>query len=136
MKKITVLTLALVMFLGIALPAMAADTPEQVYAKINKAIHARDVDELMKHVSEKSKQDLEKHKEDLPKMIKLIQVMTPEEYEIVDKQISGDTATLKLTAMMNFFGMGEPKPAEGTVKMVKEEGQWKLDKEDWKQKGE
>ena len=131
----------LTLLLGIALqsPALAQENPEAVYKKWVEASKAGDVEALLA-ISSKPKVD-EFHQEfttpeKIAEIKKIMKLMAPISYKIQEQKIStdGNRATLKgQVVALDFFKMNDPKakPEKDAleVKLVKEAGQWKIDKQ-------
>jgi hypothetical protein len=67
---------------------------------------------------------------DFPKMLPLVQAMTPKTLKITAGSVDGDTAILLTEAKEK----GET--STGKVTLVKEAGAWKITNEEWKSKAE
>jgi len=67
---------------------------------------------------------------DFPKMLPLVQAMTPKTVKITAGSIDGDTATLLTEA--NEKG----EKSTGKITLVKEAGAWKIAREEWSSKME
>lgn len=133
MKKLNVVfvvTIAILLITGGI--ARAADTPAQVYAKYNKALKAGNFDEMLTYISKKQVANLQKYsEEEKQKMFKFLQTSAPEEYQVLKTDVSESSATLHLKGkVLNPFD-GQAKMSTGKVKFVKEDGNWKIDKEHW-----
>jgi hypothetical protein len=108
---------------AVTLPAGGGE-PGKVYLEAQKAMKAQDIPALKKVMSAERVKDMDKP--DFKQMLGMIAEMMPKSVEVTGGTMTGDKATLKMTA-----GSGAEK-STGEAQMVKEGGAWKLDKEAWK----
>jgi hypothetical protein len=111
---------------GTKLPADGGE-PAKAWQAYRKAIQSGDVAAIRKSVAKDLVKDTEDP--DFKKMLGVIQAMQPKKVKINGGSVDGDKATLLVTSL-------DEKNTTGTVTMVRENGQWKLSKEDWKTKAE
>jgi hypothetical protein len=101
------------------------DTPAgKAYASYYKAKLAGDIDEVRKWVVKEHVKDFDS--EMGKAMIKMSMSIDPKEVEIVKTDISGDSAKLTVKGTTN-----DQTLATGSVEMVLENGQWKVDIDKW-----
>ena len=111
--------------------AFAVDSPEAVYQKYSAALKSKNPDELNKYLSKHQKDKLNAETpEDRQKVISLVVAFMPKSIRIVDQSISPDdkTATLEL---MGIGGISGGDEVYGKVTMVKENSEWKIEREQW-----
>lgn len=95
----------------------------QVYKEYNRAILNNDIEMLSKLLSSiNQKQLLGNHTESI---LKMIREMLPEDISITNTTISGNSANLDTEGVRN------KKKVTGTVLFIKEDGNWKILKENW-----
>ena len=114
--------------------AFAENPPEEVYQKYIAAIKSKNLDELNKYLTMQQRDKLNAETpEDRQKMIELIAALMPKSIRVVEQAVSPDdkTVTLKLVGIGGISGNDE---VSGTVSLVKEESEWKIDREEWSNK--
>jgi len=134
MRKISAIvsiTIILVFMAGYL--AYAAETPEQVYAKYVKAIKQGDFNKMASYITKKNRDKMLKSSEKEKKMgMEMIQALSPISYKIDKKEIKGNKAVLHLTGQENpKFVMSKDGKSVGKVTFLKENGHWKIEKENW-----
>lgn len=107
---------------GKPLPAGGGE-PGKAYEKYRKALFAGDLETLRTLVSAERAADMDKP--EFKEMFPLIQEMMPKNIRITGGAIDGDKATLKVDAST------KEEKSTGTITMVREGGQWKVQKESW-----
>ncbi|HEX7191906.1 MAG TPA: hypothetical protein VF381_10095 [Thermoanaerobaculia bacterium] len=112
---------------GKMLPAGGGD-PGKAYEAYRKVLLAGNVAGLKKAVSKDRAADMDDP--DFPKMLPLVQAMTPKTVKITAGSVDGDTAILLTEAKEK----GET--STGKITLVKEAGAWKIAKEEWTSKSE
>ena len=112
---------------GKMLPAGGGE-PGKAYEAYRKVLLAGNIAGLKKAVSKDRVADM--NDPDFPKMLPLVQEMTPKTVKITAGSIDGDTAILLTEAKEK----GEK--STGKITLVKEGGAWKIAKEEWKSKME
>lgn len=112
---------------GKRLPA-GGGAPGQAYRAYRKVLMAGDLAALKKSVSKERQADFSDP--DFKKMFPVIQAMQPAEVKIIAGSIDGDTATLIVE------GKAEHETSSGRITLLREDGGWKVAKEDWKSKVE
>ena len=96
----------------------------KAYASYYRAKLTGDIDEVKKWVAKEHVKDLDS--EMGKAMIKMSMNIDPKEVEIVKTDISGDSAKLTVKGRTD-----DQSPATGSVEMVLENGQWKVDIDKW-----
>ncbi|MCE9624005.1 MAG: nuclear transport factor 2 family protein [Deltaproteobacteria bacterium] len=120
-------------------PLHAQSTPESTYAEWVKASKVGDIDAMLalssKSMVDEFNQDYAKP-EKKAEIQKLMKLLAPVSYKIREQKISkdGNSASLLVDAVaLDLFKMGDPKakPEKENVevKLVKEGGQWKMEKQ-------
>jgi len=139
MKKTSAL-LACLFSLAAVSPAFAQESPAAAYQKFVEASKASDIDAMLA-ISSKSMvnefhKEFSNNPEKLAEMKKLVKVMAPISYKVRDTKVSkdGNSASLFVDAVaMDFFKLNDPKakPEKENmeVRLVKEDGQWKIQKQ-------
>ena len=102
-----------------------SDPPSQAYAAYSKAVMKGDVKEFKKYFPSENLAMLPKDEKELVLGLEFIQDTMMTKMEILDSTISGDTAVLTIKGSRGL------STADGTVKMVKENGSWKVSEESW-----
>lgn len=106
-------------------PALAADGPEAVYAKLHRATLAGNVEEVLSHTSAQRRAELASlpGKEDA---VHMAAMSLPQTYSITSRKVSGSKAHLRAQGVIESDG-----PARGEVELVREKGEWKVDEWSW-----
>jgi hypothetical protein len=112
---------------GKALPAGGGE-PGKAYEAYRKVLLAGNVAGLKKAVSKDRAAEM--NDPDFPKMLPLVQAMTPKTVKITAGSIDGDTAILLTEAKE------KNETSTGKITLVKEAGAWKIAKEEWTSKSE
>ena len=107
---------------GKPLPAGGGE-PAKAWEAYRKAITSGDMNAIRKSVTA----DMVKQTNDpdFKKMLGLIQAMQPKHVKVVRGAVDGDTATLLVDDL-------DEKNSKGTITLIREGGQWKMQREDWK----
>lgn len=122
---------SLVFALGIlAVPALAQDPPEAVYASFHRAGLAGDYDGMLKYGSASQANDLPPAER--KRLLQILSRLLPRKYSVVEKTVDeGATrAVLRLRATQQDAD-GKPQPLAGTITLVKEKGEWRVDEANW-----
>jgi len=118
--------LALALGLAIATPALAQDAPEAVYAKFHRAGLAADYQDMRRYESAAKAQEMDPIPPDQREPILQALARTlPRSYSVVEKTVEEGArrAVLRLR--------GTQPPISGTITLVKEKGEWKVDDANW-----
>jgi acyl-CoA reductase-like NAD-dependent aldehyde dehydrogenase len=117
---------SLVALAMIAMPALAQDQPETVYANFHRAGLAADYDTMRKYESAAKLNQMDRippaeRKAILQALAKLL----PSRYAVVEKTVEegAKRAVLRLR--------GTQPAVSGTITFVKEKGEWKVDDANW-----
>jgi len=127
---LAVLAAALV-FLPRAAPA--AEEPEAVYAKFHRAAMAGDVDEMLKYGLARRRAEMQGASGPTREAaLKLVQFMMPRAFKLENKAVNVKSGRATLTVSGPFEGgRHDMDTVYGTVKMVVENGEWKVDEASW-----
>lgn len=101
-------------------------TPKQVYDKYTQAQSSANLGEYRKYVSQALNKKTQTPGAEAM-FSKLAQSMMVKNVEITGQDISKNTAILKATGDLPM----SKRPAEGTITIVKENDEWKVDREEW-----
>ncbi len=110
---------------GKPLPAGGGE-PGKAYVAYCKAIEAGDMAALKKLVAADKAKQMES--EDFKKMFPMIQAMQAKDIKITGGTMTETEATLNAEGTDRMDGA----PSKGTISMVLEEKQWKVNKDAWK----
>ena len=127
MKRLLVFALA-IMFVATTLPVAAQGTATDFYKSYQAAwAKAKSFQDVVKFHSKAKQAQLTKIPADQQKMMfEMSKQMDPTDVKVVKETATATGATLDLT------GVGsDKKPVKGTAELVKEDGGWKLAKEEW-----
>ena len=118
---------SMVLALGIiAMPALAEDQPEAVYAKFHRAGLAADYDGMRKYESAAKANQLDPIPAgERQQILQALARLLPRSYAVVEKTVEeGATrAVLRLR--------GTQPTVSGTITLVREKGEWKVDDANW-----
>ncbi|MFO1463345.1 MAG: hypothetical protein U1F66_06175 [bacterium] len=125
--------------LAFSIPLQAQNTPEAAYAEWVAASKAGDLDKMLALSSKEKVDDFNKDittPEKKAEIREIAKLMAPIKYQVKKSELSkgGNKATLQLDALArDFFSLNDPKakPQQENieVKLVKEGGVWKVDKQ-------
>ena len=135
MKTQTTVYLVLVLLLSLVCQAVAEQSPTELYKTFRQAeAKSRDIRSLAPfYCAEKVKAMEEMSPADEQKYLQIWKMTNIHAVRVTDEQIKGQKATLTAQGKMNSFS-GAIVPTWGTIELVKENGQWKLYKENWSDK--
>jgi hypothetical protein len=113
----------------------ADDTPSQAYINIhNKELEAKSYADILPYrtkasvASDKPTTELEKKE-----MFELFKLVLVKDVSVKGEDINGNSAILTVEgAPSKDLKPGDKETTIGKIHMVLEDGQWKLDKEEWK----
>ncbi|MEP7133190.1 MAG: hypothetical protein ABI914_08485 [Acidobacteriota bacterium] len=128
--------LCLALGLSVTLPALAADskdiesTPQaKVYRENGKAIAAADSVRYKKTMSSASLKQMDEQEKGMKKtdkqIMEFLKMISPTDVKLTDLKVDGKKATLSMT------GKSDGAARKGSVDMVEENGQWKIDQQEW-----
>ena len=129
-------TLALGLFLGLALPTLAADleaTPQaKVYRESLKAIDKGDYEAYKKCMTAEAVKEIEAQTKEMGKTPKdgmeMMKMMAPSDVKFTDLKVDGKKAVLKAT------GKQDKETMYGSIDLAEENGAWKVGKQSWTNK--
>ena len=104
------------------------DAPSKAYAEWGKALMDGDVEAYKKHASKEILEMMPEDPKEIESGIEMQQSIFPTKIDIVDSKIEGDKATLTMK------GSKATEDLEGTVIMLKEGGEWKVNRQSWEAK--
>jgi hypothetical protein len=113
---------------GAALPA-GGGAPGAVYMAMHKATLAGDVDGMLKYATKARGAEMAKARKepDFKMMLELIKAMEPKEVRVVSGRADASRAELQIAGKES-----DGASMTGTVKLVMEDGAWKIEKVDTK----
>jgi len=125
------------LLLGVIFAAFAAatnaqlpDEPQTVYLKLHRATLVQNLDEMMLYASEAQRAELKSYAGD-PQRLKLVSSMMPRVYNLRATSLSADATRARLRATGSFTFQSTTAPSYGTIDLVKQNGEWKVDKFEW-----
>jgi len=122
---------ALVAVLALAAgPAAAQEAPEAVYLKLHRATLVHNLDEMLLYASDARRAELA-GTAGSSVMLKLISSMMPRVYTVRSTAVTPDGLRAQMRATGSFTFMGSTAPSYGTVDLVKQKGEWKVDRFEW-----
>jgi hypothetical protein len=117
---------ALLIALLFAVPALAAEEPEAVYAKFHNAAVQANLSEMSKWGTAAGAAEIAAMPAAMQQqMLKFLASVLPRTYTVDDKRLEGDRATLKVSAQQ------QQGTIRGIVALVKEGGEWKVEHAKW-----
>ena len=120
--------------LAAAPPLAAAEEPEAVYAKFHRALHAADLQEMLRYATDAQRAEMAAMSPaQKSASLKMMAVLLPRAYALKDKSIApgGQAARLALTGTAPQLMDGKPETLYGTIRMVMQRGEWKVAASDW-----
>lgn len=113
-------------------PLFAADSPlKTVYRQKLAAVKTLKISEVSKYVTARNVRDINKDK-DPKRVLFYMDYLAPENYTITDEQISGDSASFKISGVArNPEIKGIKDDFKGVVTFKKEGSNWKVDSENF-----
>jgi len=102
------------------------DPPSQAFGEWGNALFAGDIEEYKKYTSQEILNMMPEDPAELNEGIEFQQLVFPTNIEIVSTKIDGDKAVLKAK------GTRGTEVSRGTITMLKENGDWKVNKQSWK----
>lgn len=115
-------------------PAVAQEKPEAVYAKFHRALLAGNIDDLNKYGTPEGGAELARMSpEQRREVTEMVKRMIPRSYTITSRQLSreGNRYTLTVTGTRPSPAGRKPEPQDGTIRLVKQGGVWKVDEANW-----
>jgi hypothetical protein len=113
--------------------APAADEPETVYARFHRAAMAGDVDEMLKYGLAQRRAEMQGASAATKEAtLKLVQFMMPRAFRLENKSVNAKTGRAVLIVSGPFeAGRRDMDTVYGTVRMMFENGEWKVDETAW-----
>ena len=99
------------------------ETLKQIYLDYHNLLQKEDIPALKKYISSQRQEEM--LEEGANMKIQLIKEFMPSEIKVKKAEISGDTAVLEVMGKMKNQGV------TGKVDFLKEDGKWKVHKENW-----
>ncbi|UCH95810.1 MAG: DUF4878 domain-containing protein [Candidatus Aminicenantes bacterium] len=113
----------MVLLVNCGAPAGDEGTLKQLYHDYHNALQEEDIQALKQYISSRGQEEM--LGEGASMKIKMIKEMMPTGIKITKTTVSGDTAVLEVKGKMGKQTM------TGKVNVLKEDGEWKIDKESW-----
>jgi hypothetical protein len=130
MKTTTAIIAAFCMLLPCAAPA--AEEPETVYAKFHRAVMAGDLEEMLRYGPAQRRAEMQglsaAHKE---AALKMAQFMMPRAFTLERKAVHARGRTTLIVSGPWEGGRNKMETMYGTVNMLVETGEWKVDEVNW-----
>ena len=125
-----------IVFLAALLPlaALAADEPEVVYAKFHRAAISGDLGELGRlGPTARRHEMMEMSDAQKAAVLKMAASMMPRAFILKSKQViqPGRSARLIVSGTGENLIGGKPETLYGEIKLVMEQGEWKVDESSW-----
>jgi hypothetical protein len=112
-------------------PAREAADAYQAYIKtVMKATSVKDVLPHLSREALESGLGMPESEEEAKELLELIQLMMPKDIKITGAKVEGEKVVLTAT------GVDEGAVANGTITMAREDGRWKVAREQWNVKSE
>ena len=125
-------TLTAIALLSCSPLAPAADEPETVYAKFHRAAMAGELDEMLKYGPAARRAEMQgmsaAHRE---AALKMAQFMTPRAFTLERKTVHSNGRATLVVSGPGDSGGGALSKIYGTVAMLTERGEWKVDQANW-----
>lgn len=102
-----------------------SDAPSKAFGKWGTALFAGDIEEYKKHTSQEILDMMPDDPAELKEGIEFQQLVFPNNIEILSTKIDGDKAELKAK------GTRGAEVSRGTITMLKEKEEWKVNKQSW-----
>lgn len=123
---------------AMAEPATAPSLKD-LYAKYHAALKsASKVDDLKPYLTKRVADEMGKSPAPEQAMLfGMMKEMTPSKYEVSSEELKGESGILNLTSKEDPMFKGQNVNVEkvtGVIRFLKENGAWKIDKEDWNSK--
>ena len=119
---------AVVLAIGVAIaaPAQPQDEPEAVYAKFHRAGLMANYEAMLKYgTAAKAKEMAPMAPEERKRLLEVLARLLPRRYAVVEKTVEEGGARARLRLR------GAPEAVSGTITLVKEKGEWKVDEANW-----
>ena len=112
---------------------------KEVYLKYRSALaKAAKIEDLQSFMAKHVVDEIQQTPADMkPMMFGLMKETAPKTVEILSEEVKGDNALLKLSGKGDSLFKGATitkEDTKGSVKLLRENGEWKIDKESWESK--
>ncbi len=137
-RSMRALFLAVALTLPCLSPVLADTTPGQAYLELHKKELAAKsyADIAVLRAKASIAQDKMDPKEQ-DQLFPLLKSLMPHDVTVVSEKVTGDSATLNVVAAPDpSLKPGDKETTTGVVELLKEDGQWKLNREKWDSKAE
>ncbi|HEY8069520.1 MAG TPA: hypothetical protein VIF38_11585 [Burkholderiales bacterium] len=133
MKTTAILAVLAAVLAVLPRAAPAAEEPEAVYARFHRAAMAGDVDEMLKYGLAKRRAEMQGASAATREAtLKLVQFMAPRAFKLENKAVNARAGRATLIVSGPFEGgRHDMDTVYGTVKMLMENGEWKVDEASW-----
>jgi len=125
-------TLLAIAFFLLPAAALAADEPEVVYGRYHRAAMAGELDEMLNHGLAARRAAMQgmsaAHRE---AALKMAQFMMPRAFTLERKTVQGNGRATLVVSGPGGSGDGRLVTIYGTVAMLMERGEWKVDQANW-----
>ena len=102
-----------------------SDAPSMAFGEWGEALFAGDIEEYKKYTSQEILDMMPDDTADINEGIEFQQLVFPTNIEVLSSEIDGDKAKLKVK------GTRGAEVSRGTITMLKENGEWKVNKQSW-----
>jgi len=115
---------------GAQLPAQVTEEPQTVYLKLHRATLVQNLNEMLLYSSDAARAELKTFASE-PQRLRLVSSMMPRVYTVRASSLSSDGSRARLRATGTFTFQGNTAPSYGTIDLVKQAGEWKVEKFEW-----
>ena len=116
----------------VAPPALAADAPDVVYARFHRAAMAGDLEEMLKHGPAQRRTEIRSlSPASKDAALKMAQFMMPRAFTVERTIVGNNGRATLIVSGPGDSGSGKLQPIYGTVRMLTENGEWKVDEASW-----
>jgi hypothetical protein len=112
------------------LPAQVTEEPQTVYLKLHRATLVQNLNEMLLYSSDAARAELKTFAGD-PQRLRLVAAMMPRVYNVRASSLSSDGGRARLRATGTFTFQGNTAPSYGTIDLVRQAGEWKVEKFEW-----
>jgi hypothetical protein len=114
--------------------AAAQDRPEAVYRRVHAALLAGNADAMLRDSTAARRAEISKLP-DRNAVVKLMAAMAPGSYKVNETTFGagGQSAQLRASGRTQF--MGHSGTSHGLINLLREQGQWKVDRIEWSRSG-
>ncbi len=110
--------------------AQLPDDPHTVYLKLHRATLVQNLNEMLLYTSDAGSVELKTYAGDAQRL-KLVSAMMPRVYTVRATSMNADASRARLRATGTFTFQGNTAPSYGTVDLVKQSGEWKVERFEW-----